>query len=72
LAVPVTRGAEQLAAIVRDLDTAHISLANLALRQPTLEDVFLALTGHTSAVATPASQAAGVGASAPEQGVYGG
>src|SRR5262249_54098058 len=26
LAVPVTRGAEQLAAIVRDLDTAHISL----------------------------------------------
>jgi ABC-2 type transport system ATP-binding protein len=66
LAVPVTRGAEQLAAIVRDLDAAQISLANLALRQPTLDDVFLSLTGHASAAATPAPKAAGARATTPQ------
>ncbi len=48
LAVPVTSGAQQLAAIVRDLDAAQILLADLALRRPTLDDVFLTLTGHTA------------------------
>jgi ABC-2 type transport system ATP-binding protein len=46
LAVPVTNGAERLAVIVRDLDGAQIALADLALRRPTLDDVFLTLTGH--------------------------
>lgn len=46
LAVPVTNGVQRLAAIVRDLDDAHISLDNLALRRPTLDDVFFSLTGH--------------------------
>jgi ABC-2 type transport system ATP-binding protein len=46
LAVPVTNGAQRLAAIVRDLDDAHISLDDLALRRPTLDDVFFSLTGH--------------------------
>jgi ABC-2 type transport system ATP-binding protein len=44
LAVPVLHGAEQLPAIVRDLDLAHVALADLALRRPTLDDVFLSLT----------------------------
>jgi len=48
LAVPVTQGAQQLAAVVRDLDAAHIPLADLALRRPTLDDVFLSLTGHAA------------------------
>ncbi|WIG60341.1 MAG: Efflux ABC transporter, ATP-binding protein [Ktedonobacterales bacterium] len=48
LGVPVTHGAEHLAAIVRDLDAAQITLTDLALRRPTLDDVFLTLTGHTA------------------------
>lgn len=48
LAVPVERGTQQLAAIVRDLDTASIPLEDLVLRRPTLDDVFLSLTGRTA------------------------
>jgi ABC-2 type transport system ATP-binding protein len=33
---------------VRRLDTAHIRLSDIALRRPTLDDVFLALTGHAA------------------------
>ncbi|HEV2583303.1 MAG TPA: ATP-binding cassette domain-containing protein [Ktedonobacteraceae bacterium] len=46
LTVPVTNGATLLAAIVRDLDGAQITLSDLALRRPTLDDVFFSLTGH--------------------------
>jgi ABC-2 type transport system ATP-binding protein len=46
--VPVTHGTQHIAAIIRDLDALHISLADLALRQPTLDDVFLSLTGHAA------------------------
>ena len=46
LVVPLTHGAQQLANIVRELDNARISLESLALRRPTLDDVFLSLTGH--------------------------
>jgi ABC-2 type transport system ATP-binding protein len=31
---------------VRKLDRAKVKVADLALRRPTLDDVFLALTGH--------------------------
>lgn len=48
LAVPVTQGAQRLAAMVRDLDAAQIALTDLALRRPTLDDVFLMLTGHAA------------------------
>jgi ABC-type multidrug transport system ATPase subunit len=48
LRVPVT-DAEQLANVVRLLDAAHIGFSGLALHEPTLDDVFLALTGHRSA-----------------------
>ena len=46
--VPVTHGAQLLAKVVRDLDAAQIPLDDLALRRPTLDDVFLTLTGHTA------------------------
>jgi ABC-2 type transport system ATP-binding protein len=49
LTAPPTRGAEQLAVIVRSLDSADAALADLALRRPTLDDVFLALTGQAAA-----------------------
>jgi ABC-2 type transport system ATP-binding protein len=58
LAVPVTRGAQQLAAIVRDLDAAGIALDDLALRRPTLDDVFLSLTGRAATEADQLEEAA--------------
>jgi ABC-2 type transport system ATP-binding protein len=48
LIVPVTSGAQLLAAVVRDLDAAQIPLDDLALRRPTLDDVFLTLTGRAA------------------------
>jgi ABC-2 type transport system ATP-binding protein len=44
--VPVTNGARLLPDVVRDLDAAGLILDDLALRRPTLDDVFLILTGH--------------------------
>jgi hypothetical protein len=35
-------------AVVRRLDAASISPDDLTLRKPTLDDVFLALTGHAT------------------------
>ena len=46
--VPVTQGSHILAAVVRDLDDAQIAIDDLALRRPTLDDVFLALTGRAA------------------------
>jgi ABC-2 type transport system ATP-binding protein len=46
--VPVTQGSQILAAVVRDLDAAQISVADLSLRRPTLDDVFLTLTGRAA------------------------
>ncbi len=57
LAVPVTNGAQRLAAIVRDLDGAQIALSDLALRRPTLDDVFFSLTGHAVSEAEPPEEA---------------
>jgi len=44
--VPVANGSRLLAGAVRDLDAAGVQVDDLALRRPTLDDVFLALTGH--------------------------
>ncbi|MBV9259263.1 MAG: ATP-binding cassette domain-containing protein, partial [Ktedonobacteraceae bacterium] len=48
LVMPVTHGAQLIADVVRDLDAAQIALDDLALRRPTLDDVFLTLTGRTA------------------------
>jgi ABC-2 type transport system ATP-binding protein len=37
--------------VVRRLDRAGVQVADLAMRRPTLDDVFLRLTGHTTAAA---------------------
>jgi len=47
IAVRLDSGADQLADIVRALDRANIAVANLALHEPTLDDVFLAKTGRS-------------------------
>jgi ABC-2 type transport system ATP-binding protein len=46
LDAPVPRAARQLAAIVRDLDEAGVTVEDLSVRQPSLDDVFLTLTGE--------------------------
>ena len=46
----VEGGAKLLAAVVRDLDRAGVQLDDLGLRRPTLDDVFLALTGHAAEI----------------------
>lgn len=47
LRVPVA-DPERLADVVRLLDAAHLAFRGLALLEPTLDDVFLALTGHAA------------------------
>lgn len=46
--VPVTGGSTVLVDVVRGLDSAGVVLEDLSLRRPTLDDVFLTLTGRTA------------------------
>ncbi len=57
--VPVSNGSRLLADAVRDLDAAGLRLDDLALRRPTLDDVFLALTGHEAEQAPQEDSSAG-------------
>jgi ABC-2 type transport system ATP-binding protein len=43
----VTNGAEVLPRLLRELDAASVSLAGVEVHRPTLDDVFLTLTGRT-------------------------
>ncbi|HET7327903.1 MAG TPA: ATP-binding cassette domain-containing protein [Nocardioidaceae bacterium] len=57
LLVPVSGGASVLADALRRLDAEHIGVDDVGLRRPTLDDVFLTLTGHTAeAEASEANQ----------------
>ena len=52
LTVPASGGgAGVLVQVVRDLDDAGIVIDDIGLRRPTLDDVFLALTGHGAELA---------------------
>jgi daunorubicin resistance ABC transporter ATP-binding subunit len=48
VSVPIADGAAILPEVVRRLDAAGLALSDLALRRPTLDDVFLTLTGQTT------------------------
>ena len=48
LSVPVAAGARVLPEAVRRLDSERVEIDDLAMRRPTLDDVFLALTGHAA------------------------
>jgi ABC-2 type transport system ATP-binding protein len=52
LTVPAHGGAQTLVQVVRDFDEAGIHIDDIALRRPTLDDVFLSLTGHVAEDAT--------------------
>ncbi|MFC8531309.1 ATP-binding cassette domain-containing protein [Nocardia sp. NPDC057227] len=55
IAIPAPDGAKTLAEALRRLDGAGVELVDIALRRPSLDDVFLQLTGHlaTSIEVTP-------------------
>ena len=46
LTTPTSGGTESLVSVLRALDDAGIPLDDVGLRRPTLDDVFLSLTGH--------------------------
>lgn len=46
--LPVAGGSTAIVNIVRKLDENNIPIADIALRRPTLDDVFLSLTGHAT------------------------
>jgi ABC-2 type transport system ATP-binding protein len=50
--LPVDGGAAVLVAAIRELDAAGITVQDVGLRRPTLDDVFLSLTGHAAETET--------------------
>ena len=48
LTVPVIGGPRLLAEVIRELDGQGIEMDDVGLRRPTLDDVFLSLTGHVA------------------------
>jgi hypothetical protein len=47
--LPVASGARVLPALARRLAEADVAIADLTVRRPTLDDVFLSLTGRPTA-----------------------
>ncbi len=58
LTVPTNSGETALVQVLRDLDEAGIKIDDIGLRRPTLDDVFLALTGHGAETADTAAETA--------------
>jgi ABC-2 type transport system ATP-binding protein len=56
--VAAPSGSRLLPIVVRALDEAAVPVEDIALRRPTLNEVFLALTGHTTADTTQKEDAA--------------
>ena len=52
-------GAQQLVDVVRDLGEESIAIDDVGLRRPTLDDVFLTLTGHAAEEDLPTTTSAG-------------
>jgi ABC-2 type transport system ATP-binding protein len=63
LTTPVTGGSAVLMDVLRALDAALVPVLDVGLRRPTLDDVFLTLTGH---VAEVTENGAGAGEPTPE------
>ena len=59
LLMPVTGGAAVLTDALRRLDAAQVTLDDVGLRRPTLDDVFLTLTGHAAESGGPAADGGG-------------
>ncbi|HEY0165510.1 MAG TPA: ATP-binding cassette domain-containing protein [Jatrophihabitans sp.] len=66
IVAPVSGGASLLMEALRRLDASGIAVLDVALRRPTLDDVFLSLTGHPSE--EDAEAAAGGATTGPKTG----
>ncbi|CAM3743364.1 ATP-binding cassette domain-containing protein [Smaragdicoccus niigatensis] len=53
ITIPAPDGARSLAEALRRLDATRIELVDIALRRPSLDDVFLSLTGRGAVAAVP-------------------
>ncbi len=60
LSVAAGGGSDKLFGVFRELDEAAIAVDDIGMRRPTLDDVFLSLTGH-AAEEVPTEEAAPVG-----------
>ena len=58
ISIPAPDEAADLARIAAFVDESQISVDEVALRRPTLDDAFLALTGHTAHEQTPETEEA--------------
>ncbi|MBT2524038.1 ATP-binding cassette domain-containing protein [Streptomyces sp. ISL-99] len=58
ITVPVTGGAKLLAEVIRELDIRGVEIDDIGLRRPTLDDVFISLTGHAAEAAEEEAEAA--------------
>jgi ABC-2 type transport system ATP-binding protein len=56
LSIPISGGAAPVAAVVRRLDAAGLDVADLVVRRPSLDDVFLTLTAPTPTDQPPTPQ----------------
>jgi ABC-2 type transport system ATP-binding protein len=52
ITIAAAGGAQQLVDVVRSLGESRIAIDDIGLRRPTLDDVFLSLTGHGAAAET--------------------
>ena len=57
LSVPAVKGADSLMDALRQLDGEGLTVSDIGLRRPTLDDVFLTLTGHAAESADGADSA---------------
>ena len=67
LELSVDEGPPALIDALRALDRAGLALASVVLREPSLDDVFLALTGHRSTPGDPGDPGAGSDGSRPRR-----
>ena len=66
ITLPSTGGAQALVQVVGALSEASIGIDDIGVRRPTLDDVFLSLTGHVAEQTQEAVQAAAVTATTGE------
>jgi ABC-2 type transport system ATP-binding protein len=68
LTAPAHGGTQRLVQVLRDLDEASIDIDDIGLRRPTLDDVFLALTGRSAEEVRADEEAAANGSRATGSG----
>ena len=66
-AAVVSGGAEVLKRVLERFAEANVHIADIGLRRPTLDDVFLSLTGHVAEEEPPADDGSGDGQGRPSE-----